>query len=70
MNRKTPDPFVVTKETCGDCLYFGYVTGDTGRMWSCDYTFKTGKLKPPDQPVAKCTVKIKKIREKELHADQ
>lgn len=68
--KKKRDPHLACEEHCGDCIYFGFVTSDTGRMWCCDYTFKTGKLKPLDQPVAKCTVKIKKIREKELHADQ
>lgn len=63
MNRKTPDPFVVTKETCGDCLYFGYVTGDTGRMWSCDYTFKTRKLRPAGETCAYCSVRIIKTKE-------
>lgn len=60
--RKQPpkDPFIVSRETCGDCVYFGFVTGDTGRMDCCDYTFKTRRLRPKDEPCCKCSVKIKK----------
>lgn len=58
MSSKKRDPFRVSRETCGDCLYFGFVTGDTGRMFCCDYTFKTRRLRPRDEPCAQCTVKV------------
>lgn len=64
MKKKAKNPFVVTLKTCGDCAYLGFVTGDTGRAWCCDYTFKTRKLKPKGETCAQCSVKV--IREREM----
>lgn len=62
MARKARNPFLASVKACGGCVYFGFVTGDTGRMWCCDYTYKTGKMKPPNEPCAKCSVKILNIK--------
>lgn len=63
MPKPKRDPHLAAPDTCGDCLYFGFVTGDTGRMWCCDYTYKTGKFKPDDEPCAKCSVKVVKTKD-------
>lgn len=59
--KKKKDPYIVTPETCGDCIYYGFVTGDTGRMYCCDYTFKTRRLRPRGETCAKCSVKVIKL---------
>lgn len=66
-SKKKPDPFIVTEEICGDCLYFGFVTGDTGRAWCCDYTFKTHRVRPKGETCAQCSVKVIKKQEEPLY---
>ena len=65
MNPAGKDPFIVSRETCGDCVFFGYITGDTGRVDCCDYVWRMCRLRPKGGTCADCSVKIPIKKEKD-----
>jgi len=54
--KKSNDPYVVSKETCGGCRYYKYLGGNDSTRY-CSYTLETGDFKPLDMKCAECTYK-------------
>lgn len=54
--KKSNDPYVVSKATCGGCRYYKAMSG-IGTMMYCSYTLETGDIKPHDMKCADCTYK-------------
>ncbi len=62
------DPFVVSKATCGGCIYYRYLGG--AGIKACHYTLETGKIRPLDMKCADCTYKTIKKRNANLHSSR